>query len=52
MVITHRTEGDASDELVSPDVIAMLTDSLIPSIFATNKVAGVLGLHDTQVITR
>ena len=25
----------------------MLTDSLISSIFAVNKVAGVLGLHDT-----
>ena len=47
MVVTYRTEGDTSYELASPDVIAMLTDSLTPGIFAANKVAGVLGLCDT-----
>ena len=47
MMITYRTEGDTSYELASPDVIAMLTDSLILGIFAANKFAGVSGLHDT-----
>ena len=46
MMITYRTEGDTSYELASPDVIAMLTDLLIPGIFAANKVAGVLGLRN------
>ena len=40
-------EGDTSYELASPDVIAMLIDSLIPGIFAANTVAGISGLHDT-----
>ena len=47
MMITYRMEGDTSYELTSPDVIAMLTDLLIPCIFVANKVAGVLGLRNT-----